>query len=169
MFAITGVTGQVGGAAASALLEAGHNVRAVLRDTTKAAQWEQRGAEVAIASFEDADALTAAFRDTAGVFVMIAPNFAPEPGYPNAHAAAAVLKEALSKARPLRVAALSSVGGQRESAPRSYHTSAYSRRSTRGSAAAHRDFAARVVHGELAVGHRARSRNRRDAELSATA
>jgi len=115
MFAITGVTGQVGGAAARALLEAGHAVRAVLRDESKAAQWVERGAEVAIASFEDADALSAAFRGTAGVFVMIAPNFAPQPGYPNAHAAAAVLKEALTKARPERIVALSSIGGQRES------------------------------------------------------
>jgi uncharacterized protein YbjT (DUF2867 family) len=114
MFAITGVTGQVGGAAARALLDAGHAVRAVLRDESKAAQWAQRGAEVAIASFEDADALAAAFRGAAGVFVMIAPNFAPQPGYPNAHAAAAVLKAALTKAKPERVVALSSVGGQRE-------------------------------------------------------
>jgi uncharacterized protein YbjT (DUF2867 family) len=45
---------------------------------------------------------------------MIAPNFAPLPGYPNAHAAAAMLKKALTQARPERVAALSSVGGQRE-------------------------------------------------------
>jgi NAD(P)H dehydrogenase (quinone) len=70
---------------------------------------------VAIASFEDADALSTAFRGTEGVFVMIAPNFAPQPGYPNAHAAAAVLKEALTQARPARIAALSSIGGQRES------------------------------------------------------
>ncbi|WP_025597438.1 NmrA family NAD(P)-binding protein [Burkholderia sp. WSM2230] len=115
MYAITGVTGQVGGAAARALLAAGHHVRAVLRDETKAAQWRERGAEVVIASFEDADALTAAFRGTAGVFVMMAPNFAPQPGYPNAHAAAAVLKKALIDARPERVAALSSVGGQQAS------------------------------------------------------
>ncbi|WP_168790245.1 NmrA family NAD(P)-binding protein [Paraburkholderia aromaticivorans] len=115
MFAITGVTGQVGGAVARALLDAGHAVRAVLRDERKAEEWAKRGADVAIASFEDADALTAAFCGTAGVFVMVAPNFAPQPGYPNAHAAVAVLKEALTKAKPERVAALSSIGGQRES------------------------------------------------------
>ncbi|WP_027211983.1 NmrA family NAD(P)-binding protein [Burkholderia sp. WSM2232] len=115
MYAIMGVTGQVGGAAARALLAGGHKVRAVLRDETKAAQWRERGAEVAIASFEDIAALTAAFRDTTGVFVMMAPNFAPPPGYPNAHGAAQVLKKALSDARPQRVAVLSSVGGQRES------------------------------------------------------
>jgi uncharacterized protein YbjT (DUF2867 family) len=115
MFAVTGVTGQVGGAAARALLDEGHAVRAVLRDESKAEQWTKRGAEVAIASFEDADALATAFRGTTGVFVMVAPNFAPQPGYPSAHASAAVLKEALTKARPARVAALSSIGGQRES------------------------------------------------------
>ncbi|MFM0219211.1 MULTISPECIES: NmrA family NAD(P)-binding protein [Paraburkholderia] len=115
MYAITGVTGQVGGAAARALLAAGHEVRAVLRDEKKAAQWEERGAQVAIASFEDAEALAAAFRGTAGVFAMMAPNFAPEPGYPGAHAGAAVLKAALTQARPERVAVLSSVGGQRVS------------------------------------------------------
>ncbi|MFM0735546.1 NAD(P)H-binding protein [Paraburkholderia sediminicola] len=115
MYAITGVTGKVGGAAARALLDAGHAVRAVLRDKSKAAEWTARGAEVAVASFEDADALAAAFSGTAGVFVMVAPNFAPQPGYPNARAATAALKEALTKARPERVAALSSIGGQRES------------------------------------------------------
>ncbi|CAE6725271.1 NmrA family NAD(P)-binding protein [Paraburkholderia haematera] len=115
MYAITGVTGQVGGAAARALLDAGHAVRAVLRDKSKVAQWRERGADVAIASFDDADALAAAFSGSAGVFVMVAPNFAPQPGYPNAHAAAAVLKEALQKARPERVAMLSSIGGQRDS------------------------------------------------------
>ncbi|REG48439.1 uncharacterized protein YbjT (DUF2867 family) [Paraburkholderia sp. BL6669N2] len=115
MFAITGVTGHVGGAAARALLDAGRAVRAVLRDESKAQQWAKRGADVAIASFEDADALTAAFRGTAGVFVMVAPNFAPQSGYPNAHEAATVLKQALTAARPERVAALSSIGGQRES------------------------------------------------------
>lgn len=115
MYAITGVTGQVGGAAARALLAGGHKVRAVLRDETKAAQWRECGAEVVIASFEDTTALTAAFSGMTGVFVMMAPNFAPQPGYPNAHAAAQVLKKALSDARPQRVAVLSSVGGERES------------------------------------------------------
>lgn len=115
MFAITGVTGQVGGAAARALLDAGHAVRAVLRDRSKATQWQERGADVAIASFEDADALASAFEGTDGVFVMVAPNFAPQPGYPNAHAAAAVLAKALTRAKPARVVALSSIGGQRES------------------------------------------------------
>jgi len=115
MFAITGVTGKVGGAAARALLDAGHAVRAVLRDKSKAAAWVEQGAEVAIADMEDTAALQAAFAGTEGVFVMVPPNFAPQAGYPEARAAAASLARALAEAAPQRVVALSSIGGQRES------------------------------------------------------
>ncbi len=53
MYAITGITGQVGGAAAQALLAAGHPIRAILRDAGKAASWAAQGAEIAIAEFEE--------------------------------------------------------------------------------------------------------------------
>ena len=39
MYSITGITGQVGGAVARALLTEGANVRAVARDASKAAPW----------------------------------------------------------------------------------------------------------------------------------
>ena len=39
MYAITGITGQVGGVAARALLSAGHRVRAVVRDADKGRFW----------------------------------------------------------------------------------------------------------------------------------
>ncbi|RFU44681.1 NmrA family NAD(P)-binding protein [Paraburkholderia sp. DHOC27] len=115
MFAISGVSGQVGGAAARALLDAGHQVRAVLRDKSKAAPWLERGAEVAIAEVQDTAALQAAFAGTEGVFVMVPPDFAPQPGYPGARAAAASLTRALAAAKPQRVVALSSIGGQHDS------------------------------------------------------
>src|ERR1700733_7975990 len=84
MFAITGITGQVGGAIAHALLSAGHTVRAVVRDKAKATPWAERGAEIAIADFGDVAALTRAFSGTEGVFVMVPPNFAPDPGFAGA-------------------------------------------------------------------------------------
>jgi NAD(P)H dehydrogenase (quinone) len=115
MYAISGVTGQVGGAAARALLDAGHSVRAVLRDKSKAAPWVERGAEIAIADVEDTAALQAAFAGTDGVFVMVPPDFAPQPGYPGARAASASLARALAAAAPKKVVALSSIGGQHES------------------------------------------------------
>ena len=43
MYAITGITGQVGGAVAGTLLAEGANVRAVARDVSKAAPWVEHG------------------------------------------------------------------------------------------------------------------------------
>jgi uncharacterized protein YbjT (DUF2867 family) len=49
MYAITGITGKVGGALAATLLAAGLPVRAVVRDATKGAAWAARGCEFAVA------------------------------------------------------------------------------------------------------------------------
>src|SRR5271156_2388121 len=111
MFAITGVSGQVGGATARMLLETGHKVRAVLRDKAKAATWEALGAEIAIADMEDAESLTRAFAGADGVYVMVPPTFAPQPGYPEARKASAAIAAALNASRPGRGVALSSIGG----------------------------------------------------------
>jgi NAD(P)H dehydrogenase (quinone) len=49
MFAITGVTGKVGGAVARSLLAQGHKVRAVVRDAEKGRSWSAQGCDIAIA------------------------------------------------------------------------------------------------------------------------
>ena len=77
MYAIMGITGQVGGAAARTLLANGQSVRAIVRDPSKAARWAAVGAEVAVADFRDPAALQSAFAGVDGVFVMNPPNFAP--------------------------------------------------------------------------------------------
>jgi NAD(P)-dependent dehydrogenase (short-subunit alcohol dehydrogenase family) len=59
MYAITGITGKVGGAAARALLAADQPVRAVLRNRDKAKYWSNLGCEVILAAMEDAQALSA--------------------------------------------------------------------------------------------------------------
>jgi NAD(P)H dehydrogenase (quinone) len=66
MFAITGVTGRVGGAVARSLLAQGHKVRAVLRDAGKGRSWSAQGCDIAIASVEDATELTKAFHGVEG-------------------------------------------------------------------------------------------------------
>lgn len=71
MYAITGVTGHVGGAAARELLTAGAPVRAVVRDLKKGAAWAELGAEIAVADFADRTALAAAFAGCRGVFVLL--------------------------------------------------------------------------------------------------
>jgi NAD(P)H dehydrogenase (quinone) len=112
MFAITGITGNIGGEVARQLLSAQLPVRAVMRDARKAPAWEQRGCEVAIADIGDEAALAAAFKGAEGVFVLVPPNFDPLPGFPEAQATAATLKSALEKARPDRVVYLSTIGAQ---------------------------------------------------------
>jgi nucleoside-diphosphate-sugar epimerase len=61
MYAITGITGQVGGALARTLLAAHQPVRAVVRDADKAREWAALGCEISFASMNDASALAAAF------------------------------------------------------------------------------------------------------------
>ncbi|WP_157248320.1 NAD(P)H-binding protein [Nonomuraea typhae] len=71
MYAITGVTGHVGGAAARELLAKGEAVRAVVRDEAKGGAWSRAGAELAVADFGDRAALAGAFRGARAAFVML--------------------------------------------------------------------------------------------------
>jgi uncharacterized protein YbjT (DUF2867 family) len=70
-YAVTGITGRVGGVVARTLLDTGQSVRAVVRDAAKGVAWKERGCEVALADMKDAEALTAAFTGVSGVFVLI--------------------------------------------------------------------------------------------------
>jgi uncharacterized protein YbjT (DUF2867 family) len=110
MYAITGVTGKVGSATASALLDTGLGVRAVLRDAGKAKRWTDRGCEIAIAELTDAKALAAAFSGTAGVFIVMPSIFDPSPGFPEAQGYIEAIHNAVLKARPAKVVALSTIG-----------------------------------------------------------
>jgi NAD(P)H dehydrogenase (quinone) len=112
MYAITGITGKVGGAAARALIEQGLSVRAVLRDAAKGAAWAARGCEVALADMKDASALTAAFTGVDGVFLLIPPNFDPTPGFPEIRTIIAALTTAIMAARPPKIVCLSTIGAQ---------------------------------------------------------
>jgi NAD(P)H dehydrogenase (quinone) len=112
MYAVTGITGKVGGAVASALLEAGLSVRAVVRDEEKGRPWAAKGCAVAVASISHADALTKAFAGTDGAFLMTPPDFDPEPGFPETRANAVAIKAAIEAARPAKVVFLSTVGAQ---------------------------------------------------------
>ncbi len=112
MYAITGITGQVGGVIGRSLLAAGQPVRAIVRDLDKAKTWADRGCELAQASIEDAAALTAAFRGASAVFVLVPPNFDPRPEFPEARALGATLRSALETAQPSRVVYLSTIGAQ---------------------------------------------------------
>jgi NAD(P)H dehydrogenase (quinone) len=114
MYAVTGITGQVGGAVARALLAAGHAVRAVVRSADKGAPWAALGCEVAIASNTDVSAMVKAFTGTKGVFVLMPPNYDPAPGFPDTVTANAAVRSALEAARPPKAVVLSTVGAHVE-------------------------------------------------------
>src|SRR4051812_26960525 len=73
MYAIAGVTGHTGSAAAAALLAQGKPVRVIVRDAAKGSAWRARGAEVAVASLDNQAALTAALTGAAGAFLLLPP------------------------------------------------------------------------------------------------
>lgn len=110
MFFISGITGKVGGAAARRLLDEGHAVRALVRDPAKAAEWAERGVELRQGDFNDAAAIAEALEGVEGAFLMLPPFFTPAPGFPEARAMVDSFREALWKAPPPRLVALSSIG-----------------------------------------------------------
>jgi uncharacterized protein YbjT (DUF2867 family) len=112
MFAITGITGQVGGAVARALIDNGQRVRAVVRDAEKGAAWARKGCEVAVADLYDAAALKKAFAGVQGVFFLLPPVFDPSPDFNEARRVIAAVREAFEVARPSKVVSLSTIGAQ---------------------------------------------------------
>jgi NAD(P)H dehydrogenase (quinone) len=112
MYAIMGITGQVGGAVARNLIQSNEAVRAVVRDATRAQPWLKEGCEIAVADIQEPAALAEAFRGAEGVFILVPPNFDPRPDFPEAWEIGAKLKAALQSAQPGRVVYLSTIGAQ---------------------------------------------------------
>jgi NAD(P)H dehydrogenase (quinone) len=112
MYAITGITGHVGGVVAKALLDSGRQVRAVVRYAKKGDVWATQGCEVAVADMADAKSLSAAMTGVEGVFVLIPPIFDPTPGFAEIKAIIAALTEAIAVATPPKIVSLSTIGAQ---------------------------------------------------------
>src|ERR1700744_5922853 len=112
MYAITGITGQVGGALARELLACGQPVRAVARNAGRAASWVAQGCQLATARMDDEAALADAFSGATGVFIVLPPVFDPAPDFPEARAVIDAVSAAIRKARPEKVVCLSTIGAQ---------------------------------------------------------
>jgi uncharacterized protein YbjT (DUF2867 family) len=115
MFLVTGITGKVGGATANHLLVQGKKVRALVRNREKAAKWADQGVELVEGDWNDSPAIERALKGVDGAFVMLPAVWAPSPDYKEAKGVVANYVEALSKAAPPRVVALSSMGANRTS------------------------------------------------------
>ncbi|KZD24283.1 nucleoside-diphosphate sugar epimerase [Tardiphaga robiniae] len=115
MFLVMGITGKVGGATARHLLAQGKKVRALVRDRAKAASWMDQGVELVDGDWNDAAAIERALRGVDGAFVMLPSVWTPSPDFKEAKGVIANYVEALTRAAPPRVVALSSMGANRTS------------------------------------------------------
>ncbi|MDF2997266.1 MAG: NmrA family protein [Xanthobacteraceae bacterium] len=115
MFLVVGITGNVGGATARHLLAQGKKVRALVRDREKALSWANQGVELVDGDWNDSAAIERALEGVEGAFVMLSPVWAPSPDYKEAKGVIANYLEALTRAAPPRVVALSSMGANRTS------------------------------------------------------
>ncbi len=115
MFLVTGITGRVGGATAKHLLAQGKKVRALVRNRKKATNWADQGVELVDGDWNDSSAIERALKGVEGAFVMLPTVWAPSPDYKEAKDVIANYVEALTKAAPPRVVALSSMGANKTS------------------------------------------------------
>ena len=115
MLLVMGITGKVGGATAKHLLARGKAVRALVRSPEKAANWADQGVELIDGDWNDTAAIGRALKGVEGAFVMLPAVWAPSPDYKEAKGVIANYVEALAKAAPPRVVALSSMGANRTS------------------------------------------------------
>lgn len=112
MFAVAGVTGKTGRIVAETLLGRGAAVRVIVRDASSGASWAARGADVAVASLDDSDALTRAFTGVDGAYVLVPPIWGASDPLTAARAVSVALVDAAAAARVPHVVLLSSVGAQ---------------------------------------------------------
>ena len=115
MFLVTGITGKVGGAAARHLLAHGKQVRALVRDEAKAAEWANQGVELIKGEWADGDAMTRAMQGVEGVYLMVPPTPPSTHDFPEANGAIAGYKKALAATQPAKVVVLSSIGSEKTS------------------------------------------------------
>ena len=115
MFLVMGITGNVGGATAEHLLALGKEVRALVRNREKAANWANQGVELVDGDWNNSEAIERALKGVEGAFVMLPAVWAPSPDYKEAKGVIANYVEALTRAAPPRVVALSSMGANRTS------------------------------------------------------
>lgn len=112
MFAITAITGRVGGELANTLLKDGRKVRAIVRSESKGEPWAAKGCEVALASLDDAESLTKALTDVEGAFILFPPLYDTEPSFPGLQPRIDAVRRALVQARPRKVVVLSTIGAE---------------------------------------------------------
>jgi len=115
VIAVLGATGHIGTVLTEELLRKGHEVRAVGRDQAKLSALAAKGAQAKTAAFDDAAALTDAFRGAEAAFTMIPPSYGEENFSAWQDRAGQAIVDAVKKSGLKNVVDLSSVGAQHPS------------------------------------------------------
>ncbi|HTX38858.1 MAG TPA: NAD(P)H-binding protein [Bryobacteraceae bacterium] len=112
MFVIAGATGNTGSVVAGTLLAQGKSITVLVRDARKGQSWREKGAQVAVASLEDPQALAAALAHAEGAYLLIPPNYKAANALEYGFRVADALAGAVKTSGIPHVVLLSSVGAQ---------------------------------------------------------
>lgn len=115
MFLVMGTTGRVGASVAKHLLAEGKQVRAMVRDRLKAADWAELDVELVDGELSDGAAITRALDGVEGAFIMLPPVYTPSRDFAESKVPIAAYVKALSSAPPPRLVVLSSNGAEKTS------------------------------------------------------
>jgi uncharacterized protein YbjT (DUF2867 family) len=115
MYAVAGVSGHTGAVVAEELLRRGRAVRAIVRDAGKGERWKAKGAEVAVASLDDADALARALSGAEGAYLLLPPDAASTDFIARGREVGDAFERAIRTSGVRHVVMLSSIGGQHDS------------------------------------------------------
>ena len=114
MFAIAGVSGNTGSVVAGELIRRGKHVRVIVRSAEKGEPWKARGAEVAIASVDDGEALTRALSGVEGAYLLSPPDLASNDLIERGRLVGDAFARAIRASGVKNVVFLSSIGAQHE-------------------------------------------------------
>jgi uncharacterized protein YbjT (DUF2867 family) len=114
MYVIAGVSGNTGSIVATSLLEQGKKVRVLVRDAAKGEVWKARGAEVAVASVDDEDALAKALEGATAAYLLSPPDVSSKDFIGERRATIETIARAVERSKLPYVVFLSSTGAQHE-------------------------------------------------------
>lgn len=114
MYAVAGVTGNTGSVVAGELIRRGKRVRVIVRDAAKGDVWKAQGAEVAVASVDDGDAMAAALRGVEGAYLLNPPEAGSEDFIARGGEVGDAFARAIRTSGVPHVVFLSSIGAQHE-------------------------------------------------------
>jgi uncharacterized protein YbjT (DUF2867 family) len=107
---VAGVTGNTGSVVAQTLLDRKQPVRVIVRTADKGAAWKAKGAEVAVASLDDTQALTRAFEGATGAYLLVPPTYTATSYLDDRKKVADALAKAVKASGLGHVVFLSSIG-----------------------------------------------------------